>query len=188
MANLARMRVAWSGAGVVGPGVTTLYFDEAASGFTAAVKTFFTAVQGRVPVSVTWTVPNTGDLVDVATGDITGTWTDGTAGTIAGTGTPAFSHGVGGRIVWGTAGRTNNRLVHGTTFLVPLTNAQFTTSGDIDPAAGAAIEAAALTLSTAAGGSLRIWSKPRTGVTGAAHATTSVKVPLIPAWLRSRKT
>lgn len=187
MANLARVRVVWSGAGVIGPGVSTFYFDEAGSGFVAGVTSFLTSVQSRVPVGVTWAIDNTGELIDIATGDISGTWTDGTAGSVSGTGTAAYIHGVGARIVWGTAGRTNNRPVHGTTFLCPLTVTQFTTSGDMDPAAATSIQTAALALAAVAGGGLRIFTRPRAGVTGAAHEITSVSVPTNPAWLRTRK-
>jgi len=173
---------------VVGPGVSTFYFDQAGSGFNAGLKTFFTAIAGRVPATVLWTVPNVGDLIDTGTGDIVGTWTDGTQGSVSGSGTAAYMHGVGGRIVWTTNGRTNNRLVKGTTFLVPLTVAQFTTSGDMDPAAAAAIKSAAGTLVSTAGFDMVILTKATDAAAGAAHDIVAWDVPVTPSWLRTRKT
>lgn len=188
MTQLARVRVTWTGTPVVGPGVSTFYFDSAGTGFTAALNAFFADMPGRLPLGLAIGIPNTGDLVDSATGVITGTWTDGTTHTVNGSGTAAYLQGVGSRIVWGTAGRTNGRPVHGTTFLIPLTTAQYTTSGSMDSAAAAAIRAAGLTLITAASSGLRVWTRPRAGVPGVAHVPTGVQVPLTPSWLRSRKT
>lgn len=187
MTQLARVRVALTGTPIVGPGVSTFYFDSAGAGFTAALNAFFADMPGRFPLGLSLFIPNTGDLVDSATGAITGTWTDGTVHTVNGSGGTAYMKGVGARIVWGTAGRTNGRPVHGTTFLVPLTSSQFTTSGVMDSAAATAIKSAGETLITAATSGMRVWTRPRAGVGGVAHSITSVRVPLEPSWLRSRK-
>ena len=80
--SMQRMRCLWSGAGVVGPAVTTFYFDSTSSGHVTAVANFFTAIAARIPNDCSILVPNTGDNMLETTGAIIGGWTDGSAVTI----------------------------------------------------------------------------------------------------------
>src|SRR6185503_16737163 len=84
MAIVSRVRVAWSGGAVPGGGLSTFYFDTPSPGFQADVKDFFAALSSYVPSGVTWSIPNTGEEINTATGDIGATWTDGVSAVVTG--------------------------------------------------------------------------------------------------------
>lgn len=188
MANLARVRCVWSGAPITGPGLTTFYFDEAGSGFTAAVSTFFQAVDAYLPIGVGVAVPSSGDLIDVATGALTGTWTDTATGPGVGAGFGAYPAGVGARIVWPTSGIVGGRRVKGSTFLCPLVNSCFGTDGTLDPTFATALAGFATTFRGGATYDLMIWSRPAPGRAGEASEVIDEEVPDKVSWLRSRRT
>lgn len=187
MANLARLRATWTGADVIGPGVSTFYFDAAASGFTAAVAAFFTSLGPAVPVGTTITVQNTGDILESTTGALTGVWTDGVVATINGSNNTGFTLGVGARVKWNTSGIHNRRRVHGSTFIVPLGKGTVNANGQLDSALAASITGYGNTLAAAAGASMRIWSRPVAGAGGAAWPVISATCPPAISWLRSRR-
>lgn len=188
MANLARVRCTWSGAPVTGPGLSTFYFAEAGSGFTAALSTFWQAVDAYIPIGVTVTVPSTGDLLDIATGDLTGTWSDAASGPGTGAGFGAFPAGVGARITWPTSGIVGGRRVVGSTFLAPLVNSVFGTDGTLDSTFLTAILTPVGALWSGAGYDMMIWSRPVPGRAGEASEVIDGTVPDKVSWLRSRRT
>jgi len=188
MANLARVRVSWSGPAVVGPGISTFYFDEAGSGWTADLATFFNVVKAWIPVGTSMTVPNNGDLIDAASGELSGTWTDGSTSVIGGTGVGNYTLGVGCRVVWATAGLTNGRRVKGSTYIVPILNAQFEGSGALVAAFVSSLDSAADALVTAQAGTFVIYTRPVNGAGGKSSAVTAANVPDAVSWLRSRRT
>jgi len=187
MANLIRVRTEWSGSPVVGPGVSTFYLAETATGFLTAFNSFWVGFVTRVPVGVTWTTPNTGDLIDVDTGGLSGTWTDGTTSTVTSTGTGPFPSAVGARVKWATSGVRNNRRVRGSTFICPLTNSCFQSDGTIDTTVLTAMNTIASGLFTALGGDMRIYSRPVAGAGGQASVVTGGLIPDKVSWLRSRR-
>lgn len=188
MANLARVRTVWSGSPVVGPGVSTFYFTEASSGFVAAVSAFFVSLAARVPSVVTFTTLNTGDLVDIDTGALTGTWTDGTTGTANTSGSGVYAAGVGARVRWSTSGIRNGRRVRGSTFLCPLVGSAFQADGTIDGTVWTSLQSAANTLYGATAPNMRVWSRPVAGAGGQANTVIGADVPDKVSWLRSRRT
>jgi len=189
MANLIKQQVTWTGTSVTGGGISTFYFDGAVAGSTAKLTTFFTAISSGMPSGITWHIPNTGDLIDVATGSITGTWTDGTPGTVTGAGSSLFAAGVGCRIVWNTAGIRGGRRVRGTTFVVPIMAASYQTDRSIDNGVVAAVQSAASTLGTSGTNPLVIYSRPTTAhPVGPQQTVTGATVPDQVSWLRSRRT
>lgn len=191
MANLWRLRAAWSGAGVVGPGLSTFYFTSSMIGGSDDVQAFFQAIKANIPSSVTIVVPADGDIIEDTTGELIGTWSEpGTGGTTVGTFAGDFARGVGARVRWTTAGVYRGRRVKGTTFLVPIGSALFGLDGLLDPATQTALQTAASALVTAQP-ELRIWSRPVSGVgatPGESNAITSAAVPNTVTWLRSRRT
>lgn len=187
MANIDRLRVTWEGTAVVGPTISTFYYP-AGSASPGAVLNLFTAMQARVPIGVQWTVPNTGDTLDAATGAIVGAWTAAGGGVVGATGATAFTLGVGARIVWETAGIRNKRHVRGSTFIAPMLGAQFGTNGRLSTTVQAAMLTAAGAYLTATSGFAVIWSRPKGGVNGTFSPITSARVPIEPSWLRSRRT
>lgn len=189
MTMLARVRVPWTGTAVVGPSVSTFYFNDAGTGFTANLVSFFDAIKNRVPPGVTWSVPNSGDIINDATGDLEGVWQGGTAQQVTGTGAALYSQGVGFRFVWNTGGVRGGRRVRGSTFICPMDGAMLDATGTLGSAQMATLVTAATSVITDSPNELRIWSKPHTGLSdGTSHAVTSVTVPDAISWLRSRRT
>jgi len=189
MAIMDRYRVGWSGAAVTGGGVSTFYFDSAEPGAITSVWAFIDGIKSLFPSSVSWHFPNVGDQVDSATGDIVGTWNAGTEATLTGgSGSPDYAKGVGARVVWNTTGRRNNRLVRGSTFLLPLAVTSYEGDGTISAASLATLRAKATLYVTNTVGAALIWSKPQGGANGAAHQVVSGTVPDAVTWLRSRRT
>lgn len=187
MPNLARVRTTWNGTPVVGPGVSTFYFAEASSGFVAAVSAFFVSLASRVPATVLFTTLNSGDLIDIDTGAISGTWTDGSTGTANSNAAGAYAQGVGVRGRWATSGLRNGRRVRGSTFIVPLTAAAYAVDGTIDATVHTAVSNAFNTLFTATAPNMRIYSRPGVGGQGQANTVIGVDTPDKVSWLRSRR-
>lgn len=188
MANLCRVRAFWGGPTVVGGGVSTFYFDEAASGFIPALGTFFTSVLGRTPTGTSVTLPNSGDLIDIATGALSGTWTDTAhVGALSSAGT-GYASGVGARIVWRTSGIRNSRRVVGSTYIVPLLGAGYDADGTLTGAYWTTLDAAAGALFTAKGSVMKVYSRPVGGPNGQANQVIAPACLDKVSWLRSRRT
>lgn len=199
MTAVARIRVVWSGTPVVGPGVSTFYLESSVSaGWPAALVTLYTALKNYVPTGVTWTIPNTVDILDEATGELTGSNTPGGGGSVLSSGGAVdYKPGVGGRLRWGTDGIVGGRRVVGTTFLVPMTS-QETPNGVIQGTTVNNINTAMGVYQSTAGISPAVYSRPRAASTvggvvvparaGSIHPITSHSVPVGISWLRSRRT
>lgn len=148
MANLARLRCTWLGNGVVGPGLSTFYFNPANTGAAAAVSAFFTALNPvLIPSGLQVSIPTSGDIIDDATGALVGAWTDpGGPFTFTGTGAGTFAMGVGFRVAWTTNGIHLGRRVRGSTFICPIMGAIYDSAGTIANATVTSASAAAQTL------------------------------------------
>lgn len=190
MTQLQRIRVAWQGSAIIGPGVTTFYADASVGNMNAdGVKAFFDAIKSKFVGGVTWTIPNNGDIIDSATGQLSGVWAGGTGGTVSGSaGAADYANGVGARIAWKTADVRNGRRVRGQTFLVPLIGAAFKSNGLIDPLTVTAFQSAADALISSQAGALAVWHRPKAGVAGSAAKVTAATVTNQVSWLRSRRT
>lgn len=173
---------------MVGPGVTTFFFDEAGSGWVADLTTFFNVVKAWIPSTTAMVVPAVGDLIDIASGELAGTWTEGAETVVTGTGVGNYTLGVGARIRWKTNGITNGRRVLGSTYIVPILNAQFEGSGGLVAAFRTALNGAASALVTAQAGSMAIYTRPAGGSGGKASDVVASEVPDAVSWLRSRRT
>lgn len=188
MANLVRVRCPWSGSALVGAGVSTFYVEESNTGFVSDIAGLFTQCGFTLPAGVTVSIPNTGDLIDIPTGEISGTWVDGAASSVTGSGSGTFSLGVGIRLVWNTSGIRNGRRVKGSTFLVPTVGGIFATDGTIATTTVNSLQTAVNTYITAMAGFARIYSRAAPGVPGQANAVISGTVPDAVSWLRTRRT
>lgn len=189
MATIKRVRCAWSGSDTVGPGLSTFYFSNASSSHSADVKTFFDAIKGMFPTGVTITVPDSGDTIDDATGDLVGTWSATGGGSVTGTSTLAFVRGAGFRVRWLTGGIHKGRRVVGTTFLAPIQSDSFTNDGLPGTTTVAAVLTAATALVTSSAGNMLIWSRPSPGggSDGVSSSVGAAQVPIAASWLRSRR-
>lgn len=199
MTDVHRMRVTLSGPAVPGGGVATFYCTAPdLAGWPAAVKAFYTSLQSSFPSSCTITVPTSGDTLDVATGDINGTWNASGGGTVVGAPSSAYVMGTGARVVWGTDGIAGGRRVKGSTFIVPLLDGSLAGDGQLDDAFRTSLVGWATTLITATPADFCVYSRPkpvRKGAhgdlpaePGAISLIQNASVPDKVSWLRSRRT
>lgn len=195
MANLARVRTVWSGSAVTGGGVSTFYFDEAGSGWVASLNTFWTAVKPFCPTGITWTTQGSGDLINVETGELSGSWTDGGTSVVNTVGGNNWAAGAGARIKWRTSGLVGGRRVAGSTFICPVMIDNYDLSGQIKASTVITLSAAAQALVTASTHELNIYSRkvegsvdPADDRAGEASPAISGECPPYVSWLRSRRT
>lgn len=188
MANLARVRVEWSGTPVVGGGLSTFYFREEGSGWTAALSNFFDGIKGVFPSLLVWRIQGSGDLIDEVSGALSGTWTEGLDLTVSATGVGQYPLGVGARVVWNTNGLTNGRRVKGSMYLAPLLSGQFEGSAALVPALVTLLNTEANDLADSLDYTMGIWTQAKAGAGGKFQAVDSASVPDKVSWLRSRRT
>lgn len=188
MPTLARIRATWSGSGVVGPGVSTMYCDVSdAGGVLAGFRTFFDGVKSVVPSSVQWAFPPAGDTIDELTGKVNGTWTAPSVLPVLGTDNPNWVEGVGARVVWSTIGIVNGRQVRGSTFIVPLGQEAYEGAGAILNTYVAVLQAAASAFASATPTG-RIYSRKTALHAGVSFPILAGVAPDKVSWLRSRRT
>lgn len=189
MAAIQRIRVAWSGTPVTGPGLTTFFSDPAVAPMSAAqVVAFFTAIKALFPSGITWDVPSGGDTIEETTGALISVWNSGGGAQVASSGgAVAFSAGVGARMTWTTGLIHHGRRVRGSTYLVPLIGTAYDTQGTINNSAITTFETAGTSLITALAGGLCVWSRPGPKGPGIHSPITLANVPDKVSWLRSRR-
>lgn len=185
MAQLMKIPVLWNGfAGA--PGYSVFYRNTTTIA-TAEIRTFYDSVKALLPATVDINVPNSGDLVDEATGELAGTWNTAANAIVAGTSVAGYAAPVGAVVRWLTAGINNGRRVRGRTFLVPGAAGMQQSDGTLLGTAQATLQAAASALVTADGAALGVWHRPVNGAGGAFHLMTAADVPDRMAVLRSRR-
>ena len=190
MVAISQVTVEWSGAAVRGGGVSHFYTEGPVLTLQNGVKALFqSTVVSVLPSSCTIHIPATGDVIEADTGEVTGVWSEGTSftsnGTVSG---GTYAAGVGARLIWNTAGRTNNRRVRGSTFLVPLAVGAYQNDGTIVDDTRNTLAAAAQALVVAVANDFGVWTRPRSGAGGAFHTVVSGSCSDSVTWLRSRRT
>lgn len=185
---IQRLRCTWGGAGVEGPGLTTFYAEaDGTLAIQVGASGFFAAVANLLPSGTTIEVPAGGDLLDEATGELTGTWGGGSSTTITGSGAATFAAGVGARVVWETGAVRAGRRVRGSTFVVPLISLAYQTDGTLSTNALTALQTAIDDMLVQVPTQMRVWSRPRPALAGAAVPVVSGRAPDRVSWLRSRR-
>jgi hypothetical protein len=198
MANLQRVRVAWTGTPVPGGGLSTFFFSAGAtpSTFTGLLAAFFNQFDDILPPGITWAIPSSGDIIQDTDGALVGAWSGGSAANIntSGSGATAYAQGVGARMTFATASIHNRRRVRGSLFICPLLNTCYQIDGTIDTVELTQLRTAAASLVGDVSAPV-IWSRPKknkeTGaieVEGSNSAITGSNVPDTVSWLRSRRT
>lgn len=191
MTTIGRINAVWSGF-VGAPGLSTFYCLDPAT-FRPALIAFWTSLAPALPGVVTVTVESQGDLVDDVTGDITGSWTDGTDSPHLGGTTGRYAAPSGACVNWKTTAVIGGRRVQGRTFIVPLGGTSTDFDGSLDPTVLATLRTASAALVAATPGQMQILHKPTlagspSGPTpGQAVAVAFAQVPDLVAVLRSRR-
>jgi hypothetical protein len=197
MTDMYRAKTVWSG-GTPGNGVTTFY--STAIPTPTNIKAFWTALKTVVPTGVTWTIKASGDVIDDATGDLTGGWSSGSDLTETSSGVAGSYAGPSGAIIKFTSSTiVHNRRVQGRVYIVPLTGTVYDNNGTPSAALQTSLTTAASTLVSGFSGSMVVWSRPFAGTPaaggrpanparpGKACVVTGQTVPDIAAVLRSRR-
>ena len=127
------------------------------------------------------------DLVNEATGAITGAAATANPAVVTGQHNGVYAGSTGAVVRWQTAGYVSGRRVQGKTFLVPLVQA-FDTQGSIATTALTTLTNAANGLVTAGSGDFVVWHRPTAFASGSSHPVTGALVPDLAAVLRSRRT
>lgn len=188
MPTIARVKVVLGGSAVTGPGVSTFYTTGAGADLSDALQTFYNAIKGGLPTGLTILVQAEGESFDSATGAPAGTWSGGSSTGLTGGATGSYAQGVGGRIVWGTNGVTNNRRVRGSTYIVPLGGAYYSADGSIDDTFRlSAVQNAINAFRSEVGPAFVIWTRPSDEASGVVNSTTSGAMSDRVSWLRSRR-
>lgn len=187
MVAISRVQVVFSGGAVVGPAASSFFTTGQVDDLRNPLITFWTAIKGAFPSTLTMTIPNTGETYDDVTGDLLNIWTEGTTFTQSGTSAASFARGVGARVVWDTAGVTNNRRVRGSTFLVPMASNNFSNDGTIDDGTLSDLRTAASALVVAAVTDFTIWTRPKGASPGKTSGVVGSTVPDKVSTLRSRR-
>lgn len=192
-----RVRSVWSG-GSMGSGLSVMHFgglaeDEGSlDDLAAAVTEFWDDIKEGLAGGVTVQTQNIIDLIDTEDGGLLGSFGVPAQAVKAPSGAYAYAAGVGMRVRWQTAGIRNDRRVIGTTFIVPITSAQYEINGTIITSWHTTVTTAAATLlsSTAALGlPMHVWSRPSTpgGSDGISSVVTASVVPDKVSWLKTRR-
>lgn len=174
MASIRQILTDWTTVNGGGK-ITVTYWDNTASVATqrSALHAFFQAYMGACDNSTSYVIRTTGVEVDETTGALVGTWTEATAKTDSGdqTGEPV-ADAVQALARLTTATIYNGRFIKGRMFLPGLDGAQMV-AGNLGSSAQTAINNAGTTLAASAG-NLKVWSRPRTGVSGLAADVTAI--------------
>jgi len=161
MPFLQRIRVTWTGQTGL-PGISTFYAGETDSTAVAALVTYFGNIDFGFPSSTNWEVPASGDLIDVESGELGGTWSQTGSAVVPGTGGAVnYAAGVGCRVRWHTSGLVNGRRLVGSTFLTGMAVLSYGSDGTIDTSTLTQFRAHATTLVTTS--ALHVWSPPFAG-------------------------
>jgi len=183
VATVSKVKVIWSGL-VAGGGVSTFYVDHASnpSPNLTALKAFFTAIKASTPAGITWSFPNSGVTIDVATGAANGTWTSSSVTNETSSAGTGSALPVGVVVNWRTGFYAGGRELRGRTFIVPVLSGAFGSDGRVTPTTQGTFSTAAETLRTTFSG-MTIWSRHQ----GVIASPTSGVCPSLPAVLRSRR-
>ena len=187
MADIYRVNTSWSnfpGA----PGISSIYSltQPSASGLTD-IRSFFSAFSTIIPAGATLQVEGEGDIINDATGTLTGAWSATQPAAINCSGAGNYSGSTGAVVHWFTNGVVRGRRVRGRTFLVPLVASAYDTNGSLSSSAISSITTAADGLIAAAGITPAVWSRPTGFASGAAFEVVSSRVPDLAVVLRSRR-
>jgi hypothetical protein len=185
MASLERVRTTLTGF-IGAPGVATMHCHDAAT-FRASLGTFWLGVRDFMPDSVILTVESSGDVFESTTGELTGSWSDGTDAILPGTETGVYAAPAGAVVNWQTSTVLGGKRLRGKTFLVPLAADHYETDGSILTGSLTTLRGHAATLVTATASNFTVWKRPVAPGSGGFGDVTGSTMPDMVAILRSRR-
>lgn len=180
MPLLDRIRMEWSGARGT-PGVSTFYAISGAAVITD-LNGALTVLAPYIPAGVQIQMIETGDTIDVVTGEIRATWSGVRPIPTAGGGPAAYSGPAGGMVDWRSPVYISGRRLRGRTFLVPLSTNAYSDQGGMAIGLFDALNSALASLLSAHPGELHIYQRPRpaspswTDVRGRTHPAIAARV------------
>lgn len=190
---ISRVTAVWSGF-MGSPGYTNFFFDAFGGGDqvdleVARVRSFFDAMQLRLPADVSIQVSPEAAILDEVTGELIGYANAGTTPSpVNGSAAGAYSAPSGGIVSWQTDTVAKGRRLRGRTFVVPLSNGAYEDNGTLSlEAIGDLTDGAESIIGDGTGPELVIWSRPDGSVAGSIGAVTGFRVPDLAAVLRSRR-
>ena len=188
MPSLERVLVQWSNfAGA--PGIGHHYFMSGTTNKCASLRAFYAAAAAAAPNNTQIQVNNVGDIIDVATGLITGGWSEPAVAVFSAGGTGAYAGPAGAVVHWLSTAVVAGRRLRGRTFIVPLVNTVFDTSGSLASSYITTLQNAADALVSATLGNYVVYHRPTAaGNDGASGQIYGARVPDLAAVLRSRRT
>ena len=158
LVTINRVRCPLTGAAGL-PGVATFYTGSSVTDM-SPIRTFWDAIKGNFPNTVTINIPASGDQINEATGLITGAWTGTVLTGVQGTGgVGAYLSTAGPMIRWSTSAVIDGRRPIGKTYLVPAMSSQFSSSGTILGSFVTSATAAAQALVVALAGELKLYHR-----------------------------
>lgn len=182
---LHRIRSTWNGTTGL-PGISTFYSSAPPSDLELlAIQNFWGDIAAFIPDAVTIQVEPFGDILDTATGQLTGSWDVGiTVPLVNCTGLGGYAANAGLCLGWNTEAVVDGRRLKGRTFLVPAAPVCFS-GGGTPSSETSQIRTAAEEMATVFAGRLQVWHRPRPGLGGAPGSGGSVGT-IIGAYISSR--
>jgi hypothetical protein len=178
----------WSGA----PGYTSFYYETVEDATLAsnqtAERTFFQALVGWLPNTVTLSPPSSWRKVDKATGnlfEITPVVAPVTP--VVGTGTQVFAAPAGVSVNWLTSEPAISRTMTGRTYLVPLSSYAYQLDGTVVGLAMTEIQAAANAFVASTTLTHVVWHRPVAHAGGKTGHVTAARINDRISILRSRR-
>jgi hypothetical protein len=173
--TIAQVLCSWTG--LQGGTGYSIFYARSTAASSGPLNTFWAAVKAQLPNAVTVNVPNSGKLIDEATGKMTGVWGAGSTSANTGTGGTNYPPSAGCQIKWLTTGFNRGRKVSGRTYLVPLPTTAFTSTGTIATTVTGALFTPATQLISDWTGNMVVWSRPVMVLGADGKPTDEIKYP-----------
>jgi hypothetical protein len=178
--------------------VATHYFNAMTTQL-IALRAWWEALKVYIPSVVSIQPVNAGDIIDDASGTITGSWGIATVPAVTCTGGGVYAAPAGMQVRWQTQDILDGRRVRGRTFVVPLVTGAYQTDGTLLGTASTAFQTASDTFVSATANTFCVWHRPRPAVPadgsrpavayrpGGHAVVTAASVPDRVAVLRTRR-
>ena len=191
---LFRVKARWTGFSGA-PGYNVFHFDAATEGAGPSaqacadeLRTFYTAIVGRMPSGVSVNIESAVELIDESNGRLVDFEQITPGSPITGSLSGGYSSATGACVNWLTDGVRNGRRLRGRTFLVPLAGGAYDSDGTLSGPTLTTLQGAADALAASVV-DLQVYGRPTgPGATdGYAEGVTAARIADKTAVLRSRR-